>query len=91
VLLGAQELPRAADLQVRRGQPEPGPELAELLQRSQTATREVGERVRARDDEVRVGVLTAAPDPSASLPRNSRSTHSITRHSHGPLDVTGMN
>jgi len=59
VLPRAQELSRAADLEVGGREPESRSQLAELLQRAQPPPREVGCRLPAGRDEVGVRVLLA--------------------------------
>ena len=66
-LLFAQKISGPSNLKVRRGDPEPGSEFRELLNRDQSLLSIAGERAFIGDEEVGVGLLSAASDPSAQL------------------------
>ena len=66
-LLGAEQVPGAADLEVAHGDLEPRPEVGELADRLESLVRLLGERAVAGVEEVRVRALAAPPDPTAQL------------------------
>ena len=65
VLLGAEQVARAADLEIAQRELEPGAQLGELLEHPEAM---LGLPVHAPvggDQQVRVGLLPLAPDPPA--------------------------
>ncbi len=67
VLARAEQLARAADLQVRGGEAEPGAEVAELLERPQALARVLAQPARGRHEEVGIGMVVTAADAPAEL------------------------
>ena len=66
-LLGAEQVARAADLEVAHRDLETGTEVGELADRLQPLVRLFGERAIGRIEEVRVRALPAAADAAAQL------------------------
>ena len=66
-LLFAQKITGPSDLKVRRGDTEARSEFGELLNRDQSLLRIAGECAFVGDQEVGVGLLSAASDPSTQL------------------------
>ncbi len=63
----AEQVAGTADLEVAHRDPEAGTELGRLADRAQPFVRLLGQRAVARVEQVGVGALTAAPDPTAQL------------------------
>ena len=66
-LLGPEDVPGPADLQVPHRDLEPGPEFGELLDRLEPPLRRRGDHLQRVDDQVRVGPVLLPPDPAAEL------------------------
>ena len=79
-LLGAEQVARAADLEVAHRDLEAGTEVGELADRLQALVRLLGERTIARIQEVRVRALPAPADPAAQLVELREAEHV------GPVD-----
>ena len=66
-LLAAQQIARAAQFQVERGNLESRAQVAELFQRRQPAPRQVGQLAIGRNQQIRIGAAIGAAHASAQL------------------------
>ena len=67
MLLGAEQVAGAADLEVAGGDPEAGAQVGELEDRGQARPRLLGERALGRHQQVGEGEAVGAPDAAAQL------------------------
>ncbi len=80
----AEQVAGTADLEVAHRDPEAGTELGRLADRAQPFVRLLGQRAVPRVEQVGVGALTAAPDPTAEL------VHLTQPEQVGALDDEGV-
>ena len=84
VLLGAEQVPRPADLEVAQGQLEAGAELRQLLDDPEPPLRRLVQAAVGRDHEIRVRLEALPPDPAPELVELGQA------EAVGPVDDDGV-